>query len=92
MIFFLFRLAHSLSLSLISSRDRTSLSTLRQMLPEDLLRYCQTNRLVESVLGRDGTPVSTQRQHPHSCHADATAPAAARMHPGPPPTSRGRYY
>jgi hypothetical protein len=28
------------------------MSTLRQMLPEDLLHYCESNRLVDGVLGR----------------------------------------
>jgi len=32
--------------------DRTSMSTLRQMLPEDLLQYCETNRLVDEFVGR----------------------------------------
>lgn len=32
--------------------DRTSISTLRQMLPEDLLQYCETNHLVDDVVGR----------------------------------------
>lgn len=38
----------------IKNRDRTSISTLRQMLPEDLLHYCETNRLIDGVLGREG--------------------------------------
>jgi len=28
------------------------MSTLRQMLPEDLLQYCETNRLVDEFVGR----------------------------------------
>lgn len=33
--------------------DRTSMSTLRQMLPEELLHYCESNRLMDGVLRRE---------------------------------------
>ncbi|KAG7353385.1 transcription factor DP [Nitzschia inconspicua] len=69
--------------------DRTSLSTLRQMLPDDLLRYCQTNRLVDNVLGRSENPIVS---HPYPYHQHQQQAAGARMHSGPPPTPRGRYY
>jgi hypothetical protein len=41
-----------LSFIYFNNRDRTSISTLRQMLPEDLLQYCETNHLVDDVVGR----------------------------------------
>ena len=52
------------------NRDRTSISTLRQMLPEDLLRYCQTNRLVDTVLSRGEPPAGS------GTPGTAAAPAA----------------
>lgn len=67
------------------------------MLPDDLLRYCQTNRLVDTILGRGENPVSTHpfpyHQHQHQAvGAAAGAASTSRLHPGPPPTSRGGYY
>lgn len=50
--------------------DRTNMTTLRQMLPEDLLHYCESNRLVDGLLGRESslneTPQSRHRvEAPH---------------------------
>jgi hypothetical protein len=45
-------LQHMIYFIYFNNRDRTSISTLRQMLPEDLLQYCETNHLVDDVVGR----------------------------------------
>ena len=73
-------------------RDRTSVSTLRQMLPQDLYRYCEANGLMDGVLGRgspsdesgeDRRPLRMQ-QEPHP--ALQTPHQDSRHRPeGPPP-------
>ena len=46
------------------------------MLPEDLLRYCQTNHLLDSVLGR-GDPAVNIHSGSHASDAAVSAAAAS---------------
>ena len=65
------------------------MSTLRQMLPEDLLHYCETNRLVEGVLGR-GDPLDEQQQQQHEVVVGASSSSSAITHS--PPTGGGDHH
>mmetsp|Transcript_11487 Transcript_11487/g.29068 ORF Transcript_11487/g.29068 Transcript_11487/m.29068 type:complete len:443 (+) Transcript_11487:229-1557(+) len=44
--------------------DQANMSTLRQILPEDLLHYCEANRLTDGVLGREDTSEPHQLEVP----------------------------
>jgi len=76
--------------------DRTSMSTLRQMLPEELLHYCESNRLTDVVLGRtdrhdEPQPLSQQHHRlessphevvpPHLSHQQHLHPQHQQQHP-----------
>eukprot|EP00537_Pseudo-nitzschia_pungens_P013673 CAMPEP_0172384058 /NCGR_PEP_ID=MMETSP1061-20121228/1855_1 /TAXON_ID=37318 /ORGANISM="Pseudo-nitzschia pungens, Strain cf. pungens" /LENGTH=614 /DNA_ID=CAMNT_0013112545 /DNA_START=347 /DNA_END=2191 /DNA_ORIENTATION=- len=76
--------------------DRTSRSSLRQMFPEDLLHYCETNGLTDAVLGRGDPieelpPIPSQHQHPHQRphHSESHYyPHLPQQQPPPPPPQR----
>lgn len=53
--------------------DRTSISTLRQMLPEDLLQYCETNHLVDDVVGRGDPSLDDKQEEPSPTPRSSTS-------------------
>jgi hypothetical protein len=47
-----------------SNRDKTSMPVLREMLPEDVVNYCQEHRLLDTVVSPERGPHRSPEQHP----------------------------
>ena len=80
----LFYLLASSSSSLYRCRNRTSLSTVRQIVPPDLFEYCETNHLLDDVvvIPKEGDDTeSLPRQQPHTGQSSSPPPT-------PPPCTR----
>jgi len=77
--------------------DRTTMTNLRQMFPEELLHYCESNRLTHAVLGRgdpnEESPPPPPHHRQHQRHEILPPPPLhthSYHHPHlPPTTARG---
>ena len=86
----LFHIISSFSSSLCCCRNRTSLATVRQIVPPDLFEYCETNHLLDDVVvipKDDDDTESSPLQHPHQEHQPRTGPLSSPS-PTPPPCTR----
>ncbi|OEU15276.1 E2F_TDP-domain-containing protein, partial [Fragilariopsis cylindrus CCMP1102] len=64
--------------------DRTSISTLRQMLPEDLLQYCETNHLVDDVVRRGDPSLDDKQEEPSPTPRSSTSISISISSPSEP--------